>query len=273
MVSRFQVRVLLVLLLAGAGLGQTPPPPGASNSRIYILVKAGVAEPGAGHDAFAQRMTAMGVLNLQFVTGANAVRCEAPAAAQAAIAADADVTGVLPLDAAPTLAPAIIGPATPTPVPLPGPVVATPPYIPPQPGIPITNGVPIGGVPIGGVPIGGGLSAGMTMLTDFAGNVVVKLLTPGASCKIHLHSVAPAIPAAGGAGAFEVKASGNCAWQAVSTAGWLQVRADVNAAGTTAVTYAAAANSSGSRHAVVVIQPVAGLAPLKGHTVILVSQQ
>jgi hypothetical protein len=121
--------------------------------------------------------------------------------------------------------------------------------------------------------MGGGMNAGMAMLTDFAGNILVKLLAPASSCKIRLHGPAPAIPAAGGSGAFEVKASGNCAWQAISTAGWLQVKMDVYAAGMTAVTFTAGGNSSGRRQAVVVIQPVAGLAPLKGHTVMLVGQQ
>jgi hypothetical protein len=119
----------------------------------------------------------------------------------------------------------------------------------------------------------GGMSAGMAMLTDFAGSLVVKLLTPGSSCKIRLHGPAPAAPAAGGAGAFEVKASGNCAWQAVSTADWLQVKTEVNATGTVALVYTAARNSSGHRQAVVVIQPVAGMPPLRGHTVVLVGQQ
>jgi hypothetical protein len=121
--------------------------------------------------------------------------------------------------------------------------------------------------------MGGGMSAGMAMLTDFAGNLVVKLLAPGSSCKIRLHGSAAAIASAGGAGAFEVKSSGNCAWQAVSTADWLQVKTEVNTAGTVAVVYTAARNSGAHRQAVVVIQPVIGLAPLKGHTVTVVAQQ
>ena len=143
------------------------------------------------------------------------------------------------------------------------PVFTTPPYIPPQQPMPYP----------GNVPMGSGMSAGMAMLTDFAGNMLVKLLAPGTSCKIRLQTNAPAIPASGGAGAFEVKATGNCAWQAVSTADWLQVKTEVNATGTVTMVYTAARNTGEHRQAVVVIQPVAGMAPLKGHTVMLVVQQ
>jgi hypothetical protein len=256
-------------MLAGALRGQTPQPPAAGNSRIYILLKASVASPGAARDAFSQRMAALGVINLQFVTNANAARCEAPAAAQAAIGADADVAGVLPMDAGSPAAPAAVAPApvapplVVAPPPVPGPIFSTPPYIPPQQTIPISAGV----------PMAGGMSAGMAMLTDFAGSMVVKLLTPGSSCKIRLRGPIPSIPAEGGAGAFEVKASGNCAWQAVSTADWLQVKTEVNAAGTVAVAYTAARNPTGRRQAAVVIQAFAGMGPLRGHTVMLVGQQ
>jgi hypothetical protein len=259
MVRQLHPPVVLLVLLAVAGYGQTPQPPAAGYSRIYILLKPAVAEPGAARDAFAQRLAAFGVINLQFVSGANAARCEAPAAAQANIGADADVSAVLPMDAIPLPAPA--PPVAPPPVQ--GPMISTPPYIPPQLPMPISAGV----------PVGGGMSAGMVMLTDFAGNMVVKLLTPRSSCKIRLHGPAAAIPARGGGGAFEVKASGNCAWQAVSTADWLRVKNDVNAAGSVAVAFSAAGNSGAQRQAVIVIQPVAGMGPLNGHTVMVVAQQ
>src|SRR5438094_7610072 len=157
MTRRLQPVLLLLMMLAGAAHGQSPQPVVAGNSRIYILLKPALAEPGAARDAFTQRMGALSVVNLQFITGANAARAEAPAAAQPAIGADADVSGVLPLDAALPPAPPV---AT-----LPGPVISTPPYFPPQQTIPISAGV----------PMGGGMSAGMAMLTDVAGNVVVKL--------------------------------------------------------------------------------------------------
>ena len=266
MARRIHLPTLLLLMptglmLTGALPGQTPQPAPAGNSKIYILLKPRVAEPGTARDAFAQRMAALGAINLQFVTNANAARCEAAAAAQAAIGADADVSGVLPADAGAlgAAAPA----AAPVAPPPPGPIFSTPPYIPPQQTIPISAGV----------PMGGGMSAGMAMLTDFAGTMVVKLLTPGSSCKVRLHGPAPAIPAAGGTGAFEVKASGNCAWQAVSTAEWLQVKTEVNAAGTVAVAYSTTPNALGHRQAAVLIEPVAGMAPLRGHTVMLVGQQ
>jgi len=260
MASRFQTPLLAMLILAVAALGQTPQPPAAGNSRIYILLKPSVADPGAARDAFAQRMATLGAINLQFVGTANAARCEVPAAAQAAIGSDPDVAGVLPIDAAPATAPPTAPPTLP---PAPSPAIATPPYFPPPPNIPISAGA----------PMGGGMNAGITMLTDFAGNVVVKLLTPGTACKIRIHGQVPVIPASGGSGAFEVSASGNCAWQAVSTADWLRVKSDINANGTVAVVYSASGNSSGHRQAVVVIQPFAGMAALKGHTVVLVGQQ
>ena len=268
MTRRIHAPILLMLMLAGALPGRTPQSPAAGNSRIYILLKPSVASPGAARDAFAQRMAALGAINLQFVATANAARCEAPAGAKAAIGADADVAGVLPMDAAPPAAPPGVAPAPVAPPPIapppaPGPIFSTPPYIPPQQSIPISAGV----------PMAGGMSAGMAMLTDFAGSMVVKLLTPGSSCKIRLRGPVPSIPAEGGTGAFEVKASGNCAWQAVSTADWLQVKTEVNAAGTVAVTYTAARNPTGRRQAAVVIQAFAGMGPLRGHTVMLVGQQ
>src|ERR1035438_1269759 len=117
--------ILLALMLAVAGHGQTPQPPAPGFGRVYILLKPNLAEPGATRDAFAQRMAALGVVNLQFVTGANAARGDAPAAAQAAVSADADVSGVLPVDAAPLPAPA-------APLPVQVPILSTPPYMPPQ---------------------------------------------------------------------------------------------------------------------------------------------
>src|ERR1017187_7931830 len=137
MTRRIHAPILLVLMLAGALRGQTPQPPAAGNSRIYILLKASVASPGAARDAFSQRMAALGAINLQFVTNANAARCEAPAAAQAVIGADADVAGVLPVDPGSPATPAAVAPA-----PAPGPIFSTPPYIPPQQTIPISAGVP-----------------------------------------------------------------------------------------------------------------------------------
>jgi hypothetical protein len=257
MARQLNPTLLLSLMLAGVLAGQPAQPPAAGNSRIYILLKPSVASPGDARDAFSQRMAALGAINLQFVTGANAARCDAPAAAQTAIGADQDVSGVLPvMDAAAPGAPGAPSPSQ-------APVFTTPPYIPPQQPMPYP----------GNVPMGSGMSAGMAMLTDFAGNMLVKLLAPGTSCKIRLQTNAPAIPASGGAGAFEVKATGNCAWQAVSTADWLQVKTEVNATGTVTMVYTAARNTGEHRQAVVVIQPVAGMAPLKGHTVMLVVQQ
>jgi len=264
----FQTLLLLLLILAVAGIGRTQAPAAPGTARIYLLLKPGVSDPGAAHDAFTQRMTALGATNLQFVSGTNAAKCEVPSAVQSALGSDPDVAAVLPIDAtassaspAPPISSAAPPPGSSLP-PLPGPVFSTPPYIPPQPPMSISPSM----------PVGGGMNAGMAMLSDFAGNLVVKLLSPVSACKIRLSGAAPAISAQGGSGAFEVKASGNCAWQAVSTADWLHVKTEVNAAGTVAVVYSASASPSGHRQAIVVIQPVAGIA-LKGHTVMLVGQQ
>src|ERR1022692_445184 len=63
MVRQLHPPVVLLVLLAVAGYGQTPQPPAAGYSRIYILLKPAVAEPGAARDAFAQRLAAFGVIN------------------------------------------------------------------------------------------------------------------------------------------------------------------------------------------------------------------
>ena len=100
--------------------------------------------------------------------------------------------------------------------------------------------------------MGGGMNMGMALLTDVAGSVIVKMLSPGS---------------------IDVKASGSCAWQAVSTADWLQLKSEVNAAGTVSVVYTAAPGLNARRQAVIVIQPVAGMPPLKGQTVVVVGRQ
>jgi hypothetical protein len=274
MAPRFAAQMFCFLTVAAAGFGQTLPQPTVTatvtattaTARVYLLLKPGVADPGPAHDAFTQRVAALGAINLQFVSGTNAAKCEVPPALQAALGSDPDVTAVLPIDQGLAPSPAPPPPSAPivSPMPpLPGPVFSTPPYIPPQQPMSISPSM----------PVGGGMSAGMAMLTDFAGNMVVKLLNPGLSCKIRLSRTVPAISPSGGSGAFEVKASGNCAWQAVSTADWLHVKTEANTGGTVAVIYSATPNSTGHRQAVVVLQPVAGMAALKGHTVMLVGQQ
>jgi hypothetical protein len=208
-------------------------------------------------------MTALGAVNVQFVTGTNAVRCEARTTAQAALAADADVAAVLPMDGTVPPSPPQSPNAAPVPAPVPAPPPqALPPYIPAAP-MPFPAAV----------PVGGGMSMGMTMLTDFAGTLAVKLLAPPPACRIRLRDTLVVLPAAGGAGALEVRASGSCAWQAVSTSDWLRVKSEVNANGTVAITYSAAGNSGGHRQGAVIIQAVAGAPGLKGRTVALVAQQ
>jgi hypothetical protein len=248
-----QIPMLLVLVLHGIAHSQNAPLPAAGNSRIYILLKPILADPGAARDAFSQRMAALGALNLQFVSGANAARCEAPSVAQPLIAADQDVSAVLPIDSAAAPAP----PTAPQ-----APVFSTPPYMPGPQAMPFPSAA----------PMGGGMSAGMALLTDLAGSMVVKLLSPAASCKIRLAGEPVVISSAGGTGAFEVKASGNCAWMATSTADWLQLKTEAKASGAVAITFTATPNTGGPRQAVVVIQAVAGMPQLKGHTVLVVRQ-
>jgi hypothetical protein len=113
----------------------------------------------------------------------------------------------------------------------------------------------------------------MTVLTDFASGVVVKMLNPAPSCKIKLPKSISTIAASGGNGAFEVHASGSCAWQAVSTADWLKVKTDVYANGSAAVTFTATPSASGNRQGAILIQPLAGMPPIKGHSVQLVEQR
>jgi hypothetical protein len=112
----------------------------------------------------------------------------------------------------------------------------------------------------------------MAALTDFASGVVVKMLSPGQSCKIRLSKAVVAAPATGGGGAIEVRASGNCAWQAVSTSDWLKVKNNVYGSGTSAVAFTVTANASGHRQAAILIQPLAGTAPVKGRVVQIVAQ-
>lgn len=249
------------MILASASLLHSQPAP-STTSKVYLLLKPAVAEPGASRDAFVERMTNLGAQNLQFVTGANAARCDATLEAQQAIAKDTDVASVLPIDAPPAPQNAPPNSVNPTaPLSTPPASISTPPYIAPP-------AMPIGGP----IPVGGGMSLGMAMVTDFAGSVVVKLLSPGASCKIKLDTKSSVLPTAGGTGAFEVNASGNCAWLAVSTADWLTVKSDVSASGKFTIVYTASANPGGHRQAVIVIQPVSGMPPLKGRTVLVVSE-
>ncbi len=255
------MRILAMILLSAAGWSQTPPPATANNAKVYLLLKPGAGEGAAARDSFTQRMTALGAVNVQFVTGTNAVRCEAPTTAQTAMAADADVAAVLPMDGTAATSPPQSPNAAPVPAP---PPQALPPYIPP----------PAAPMPFpAAVPVGGGMSMGMTMLTDFAGTLAVKLLAPPPACRIRLRDTLVVLPAAGGAGALEVRASGSCAWQAVSTSDWLRVKSEVNANGTVAITYSAAGNSGGHRQGAIIIQAVAGAPGLKGRTVALVAQQ
>lgn len=266
-----------LLLPAMAGFAFCQPPavtPAASaavsiakNPAMYIVLKASLKQGGTAREAFLLRMAALGASNVRFVDsgGTVAARCTAPASATASIAADADVAGVLPIDdgkepeaaAGPPL-PVLPAGAPPLPI-------STPPYMQQPPNFPSAGGIGVGG--------GGGMNMGIAMLTDIASTAIVKLLTPATGCKVSFTNLPTEVPARGGTGAFEVKASGNCAWQAVSTADWLQIGSSVLGPGTAAVSFTVLAHPAGKRQAAVILQVVGGTGPLRGKTVLMVSQE
>jgi len=261
----------------------------AKDPAVYIVLKPSVNQPGPARERFLLRMTALGVSNVRFVDsgGMAAVRCTAPVAVTESIAADADVAGVLPIDdskepAAPAApAPSIPAPPTsatllPLPVPssptpalstvvAPPPMISTPPFIPQQQSFPSNGGIGLGG--------GSGMNMGIAMLTDVAGGAIVKMLTPAPGCKVNFKGLPPMVPALGGTGAFEVKVAGNCAWQAVSTADWLQVSSSVLGPGAAAVSFTVLPHAAGKRQAAVILQAVGATGPLRGKTVLMVSQE
>lgn len=261
--SKLTNTLMLLALLASLAPGQQP----SKAPAIFILLKPALNQPGPAREAFLLRILTLGAGNVHFVdaAGATAVRCTAPSIANPAIAADPDVAAVLPIDE----------PTPSDPIPAPNAVTApqigaTPPPYTPQPqtfpaGIGMGAGL--------GMPGAGGMNMGMAMLTDIAGSVIVKLLTPAPGCKISLSSHPPPFPARGGSGAFEVKASGNCAWQAVSTAGWLQIPAGVQGPGKAAVNFTVLPHAAGKRQAAVVLQAVSGTGPLRGKTVLMLNQE
>ena len=222
-------------------------------------------------------------------TGAAAIRAVAPGSANPSIAADADVAAVLPIEegkdpeiasnpatlpTGPTLTPgppASISPGIASSPPLPTPTLSTPPFNPP-PFSPQPTSFPVGG---GSGVLGGGsaTNVGIAMLTDLASGAIVKLLTPVPGCKTGIAASLAVIPAAGGSGAFEVKSSGNCAWQAVSTAEWVKIGSGVLGPGTSLVTFTAMPHIAGKRQAAVILQAVGSTGPLRGKTVVMVTQE
>jgi hypothetical protein len=242
--------------------------PETKGPTVYIVLKASLHEPGTARETFLLRMMGLGASEMRFVEeGATvAVRCNAPASAVAAIAADPDVAGVLPIEEGKQAA--AISPVLPTEVPaLPvvasnAPLISSPPFVSQPPTISPTIGVG-----------GGGMNQGIAMLTDLAGGVIVKLLTPAPGCKIGFAAPSKAIPPLGGTGAFEVKASGNCAWQAVSTADWLHVTGGVLGPGAATLSFTVVAHAAGKRQAAVILQAVGATGPLRGKTVMMVTQE
>jgi hypothetical protein len=243
-------------------------PPEIKVSPFYIVLKASLHEPGTARESFLLRMMGLGASEMRVVEegGTVAVRCNVPASAVAAIAADPDVAGVLPIDEGKQAA--AISPVLPAEIPaLPvvapnAPIVSSPPFVPQPPAIAPAIGVG-----------SGGMNQGIAMLTDLAGGVIVKLLTPAPGCKVGLSAASKAIPPLGGTGAFEVKASGNCAWQAVSTADWLQVTGGVLGPGAATVSFTVVGHAAGKRQAAVILQAVGATGPLRGKTVMMVTQE
>jgi hypothetical protein len=69
----------------------------------------------------------------------------------------------------------------------------------------------------------------------------------GQGCAFSLSSTSASVPAAGGTGAFDVRAADGCGWAAESNAPWLTITAGANGSGNATVRYAAAANSGPQR--------------------------
>ncbi len=250
------------LLLAGLALCQAPPSSAVKNPAVYLLLKTSAQESGKTRESFLLRMMALGVSDMKFVeTGATvAVRCSAPASTIAALGTDADIAAVLPIESE---APALVAQPAFSPVPSPVPLNSTPPFIAPPPSL--SPGIGIGGA--------GGMNQGLALLTDMAGGMVVKLLTPAPGCKVGFTARPAPIPPLGGSGALEVKASGNCAWQAVATADWVKINASVLGPGAATVTFTVLPHAPGKRQAAVILQAVGGTGPLRGKTVAMVTQE
>ena len=173
-VSIFAPALLAALITAGALPAQSPaappdapqpaaPGPAPATLKIYLLLKPAMAEAGEARDAFTARMAALNVSNLQFLAGTNAAKCEAPVTSLAAIAQDAGVAGVLPIEPGKDADAAIPTPNPPQPVQTgvnPPPSIA-PPTTPPFAGM--QTSMPIGMGMGGAVPLGGGMSLGMAV--------------------------------------------------------------------------------------------------------------
>jgi hypothetical protein len=69
----------------------------------------------------------------------------------------------------------------------------------------------------------------------------------GQGCAFSLSSTSASVPAAGGTGAFDVRAADGCGWAAESNATWLTITAGANGSGNATVRYTAAANTGPQR--------------------------
>ena len=76
-------------------------------------------------------------------------------------------------------------------------------------------------------------------------------INQGQGCTFSLSPASASSPASGGAGAFDVRTAGGCAWSASSSASWLAITAGATGNGNGTVRYTAAANTGPQRSGVI----------------------
>jgi hypothetical protein len=272
--------VLFNALSLSAQLNTPTAPP--KSPTIYVVLKPGIHEPGLARETFLLRMMSLGLTGIRLfdIGSVTVMRCSALPANSPSITADPDVAGIVSGDdlqneaipaipgMAATQAAAIV-PASAIPAPMPPlPQIQTPSFGTPPFGSPPPTG-------FGTVGFGTGISMGTAMLTDIVSGAIVKMLTQQPGCKSQIKPPSEPIPAAGGSGALEVKVSGNCAWQAVSTADWLHVFTGVQGPGESAISFSVAARAANEspRQAAVILQVVGATGPIRGKTVVTVRQK
>ena len=284
MIRQSIVRALLPLFFASVALCQTAPATNEAPFRVYAFLKPSVMQQPAARDGLLRRLGALGAANLQYNAGVDAIRCDVPLLSLAALRNDPDVTGVLPADSARDPLPLAV-PSSPAPTtPVPPPAAFGPLNAPPmttmggmggvQPTFPAPAQPPMLGTmgqPQLTFPQPAASASGL--LAELAVGLVGRLLTRQPSCQVDIGAAPAAVPNAGGLGSFSVRASGNCAWQAISTADWVEITNGTGGSGATVVVYKVAAGSPAPRTGNIHIQATTGSSPLKGRTVQTVSQQ
>jgi len=226
---------------------------------VYVVTRAASTEARA---LLSARLVAMRASNLFWYEGTGVVRAEIPAAALDTLRADHDVVLVMPQDQPPqpqqqTMPPAMLQ-QTPI-MPGAGPGVGS--------GIGMTGGMGMGM----GAGMGMGMS-GMGMLDNLAGSMVNRFMNRTPGCKISMLRTPAKFEATGGEGSVLVSASGTCAWQAQSSADWIQINSGSGVSGTGLISYTILPGAKKSRSAVIILTPAAGGAPLHGNASHIVFQ-